>query len=194
MSRIFRSSLAGFALLFVASTASASPILSVSPSLSSASVGQTVNVDIILDTDGRTLEGYAFSVEFSAAVSSVSHTGATLPPLSADLFGPATYDSVTRVFANLNQASFAGFVAAGSFVIETLSFVVEEAGDLVITPLLRPGESLGLDGSACPGPGCPGDSPMATSGTIQVSAVPEPSVVWLAAAAVLAGAASRRRV
>lgn len=195
MARFLRSSLAGLALVLFASQASAVPMLTLVPSSTSAAVGDTITVDIFLDTDGLTLEGYLFALEFSLDVSAVDRTAADLSPLITDLFGPPTFDAPSRTFANIGQGSIAGSVAAGEFLIETVSFQLDEVGLLTVTPFFRLGDVLGVGGNNCPGAACPGELPTLVATGIEVSAaVPEPSLAGLLLVGALGAGALRRRL
>lgn len=137
--------------------------------------GETVELELVLDTGGLSLEGYSYGINITGGVvSSIDRSAAAIGGLTPDLFGPPVIDDAAGTLRLLNQGSFSGSVVSGSYVVDTVSFVVESfgpMGEITIQPGLFLGDSLGLDEGSCPGtvPGC---SVSFNSLTI----VPEPSV------------------
>ena len=115
-----------------------------------AAIGETVNIDIVLDTGGLSFEGYSYDIDITTGtVSSIGLTHASLSPLIADLLGPFVIDDAADTIDNINQGTLSTGLPPGDFyIIDTLSFVVETLpvdGALVIA-LLGPGDTFGLGG------------------------------------------------
>lgn len=156
-----------------------------------AGVGSSVALEIVLDTQGLTLEGYSYGLDLTGgSVSSLSLAHATLPGLAADvLLGPAILDQSAGTVRNVNQADLSpgAGLAAGVYVLDTLSFTITatDAGTLTVSGGLF-GEVFGLGQGSCPGtvPGCG-----VQFFTLQI--VPEPGSAGLLAAGLAALAAGR---
>lgn len=174
----------------------------------SASSGDSVSVDVVIDSDDLMLAGYSFSVRFSVGGSAVGVI--SNPSVVTTGLVPASIENVfgTRQlcpggagcgaddgFFNLNQSSFAGEAAPGIYTVETLSFTVDAANGslLLIEPFFQLGDSLGIAGGACP-PGVGAASCQVTfqSATVQIG-VPEPVLAVLFGGAALGLLAVRRR-
>jgi len=119
----------------------------------SALPGESVSLDLYLDTGGLSFEGYVAGVDFTGG----SVTGISVVPqaigLTPDLFGSALIDDAAGTIRNLNQATFGSGLAPGEYVLDTISFTLgtlAPGSSLEVTPGLF-GQTLGLAGGSCPG-------------------------------------------
>ncbi|MDJ0787002.1 MAG: hypothetical protein QNK05_09375 [Myxococcota bacterium] len=180
-----------------------------------ANSGDTVNVDVVIDSDGLALAGYSFTVGFSVGgntVGVISNPSVNTTLIQAgfieDAFATRLLcpdatepDCVGRddAFFDLNQTSFAGEGVVNG-VVETLTFQIDAANGqiLEIIPFFRTGDSFGLANGACP-PGDDGSGECDVTflpGSIQIGmvATPEPGLALLFGSAGLGLMAVRRRV
>lgn len=119
----------------------------------SALPGESVSLDLYLDTGGLSFEGYVAGVDFTGGpVTGISVVQQAIG-MTADLFGPMVIDDVAGTIRNMNQATFGVGLAPGEYVLDTISFTLgtpAPGSSLVVTPGLF-GETLGLAGGSCPG-------------------------------------------
>ena len=144
-----------------------------------ASPGATLSVDLFLDTQGLSFEGYAIGVDFTGG----SVTGIAVAQeaigLFPDIFGPPVINDAAGTVRNVNQTTFSGGLPAGVYVLDTLTFSLASYdtpdNELILAPGLF-GEALGLGGGSCPGTtaGCSVNFASAT-------VVPEPGSALLLA-------------
>ena len=160
----------------------------------SADEGSSVDFELFLDTQGLSFEGYMVGIDINAgggSVSGISITHQVLPGLFPDLFGPPVIDDATDSVRNDGQTTFTNPLAAGVYVLDILSFVVDAYGpseEIIVTPGLF-GEALGIGGGSCPGTvmGC---SVSFESATV----IPEPSTALLMGLGLAGlGASGRKR-
>ncbi len=149
-----------------------------------ADAGQSVSLELFLDTEGLGFEGYLVGIDIDAqggSVSGIAVTHQTLTGLFADLFGPPVIDEAADTIRNDGQTTFTTGLAAGVYVLDIIAltvdaYVVGSPGPgqgIILTPGLF-GETLGLGGGSCPGTvaGC--------SVTVQsANIIPEPSTALL---------------
>jgi hypothetical protein len=160
----------------------------------SAAEGSSVDLELFLDTQGLSLEGYVVGIDINAgggSVSGISVAHQTLPGLFPDLFGPPVIDDTADTVRNDGQRTFTTGLGSGVYVLDILSFVVDAYGpseEIIVTPGLF-GEALGLGGGSCPGTvqGC---SVAFESATV----IPEPSTALLMGLGLAGlGASGRKR-
>ncbi len=172
-----------------AGAVSAVPIIRVVPESTTILSGDTTTVWIEIEAGATIWEGYDLSVSFSEPVGGVARTAADLSPLVPDFLGvpSITPDGVT----GLNQAALSAVPFPGPVVVvETLVISTARSGTLTITPFFDLGDAtLGINGGACPGNGCPQGGPQLVAATILV---PEVATAPLLALGV-ASLARRRR-
>jgi len=145
----------------------------------SADEGASVDLELFLDTQGLSFEGYLVGIDINAGGGSVSGLSITHQPLAGlfpDLFGPPVIDDVADTVRNAGQTTFNTGLGSGVYVVGILSFVVDAYGpseEIIVTPGLF-GQVLGLGGGSCPGTmmGC---SVSFESATV----IPEPSTALL---------------
>lgn len=162
-----------------------------------APAGTHVTLEIVVDTQGLTLEGYSYGVSFSGgAVSSITVTHRSLAGLFPDLFGPPSIDEDADEIRNINQAKLSAGpgLASGVYALDDLSFLVDANGGVIHVTLGLFGEVLGVgEGS------CPGTVASCSVATFGVTLVPEPATIGLLALAFAAllsmrGAGRIRRI
>ena len=126
-----------------------------------AGPGEVVSLELFLDTDGLSFEGYLVGLDFNAQGGSVSGIGVAhqpLPGLFPDLFGPPVIDEAAGTIRNDGQTTFTAGLGAGIYVLDIISLTVDAYGvsnpgpgqGIIVTPGLF-GEVLGLAGGSCPG-------------------------------------------
>ena len=151
-----------------------------------AGVGDVIDLEVVIDSEGLTIEGWGIGVDFTGGgVDILSETPTVFPGFFA--MG-TTIDNTANTIRNITQFSFPPtFLAAGVHVVSQISVEVTSllGGPIVVTPGLFGGDVLGLDDGTCPGtvPDC----------TVSFSAatIPEPSTTALVGLALL-GLAARR--
>ena len=135
-----------------------------------AGLGDTVSLEIVLDTGGLSFEGYSYDVDFTTGtVSSIALAHASLSPLVADLLGSFVINDTVDTIRTINQATLSTGLAAAVYVIDTVSFVVDviPSGGIQVGAFLGTGDTFGLGGGNV--------TPTFYNATI----VPEPSTVLL---------------
>jgi len=143
-----------------------------------AAEGSSVDLELFLDTQGLSFEGYVVGIDINAGGGSVSGISVTHQPLTGlfpDLFGPPVIDNAADTVRNDGQTTFTTGLGSGVYVLDILSFVVDAYGpeEIVVTPGLF-GEVLGLGGGSCPG------TVMGCSVSYEsASVIPEPSTALL---------------
>lgn len=144
----------------------------------SALPGESVSLDLFLDTGGLTFEGYVAGVDFTGSPVTGIAVAQQAIGMTSGLLGTMVIDDSAGTIRNINQATFSGGLAAGEYVLDTISFTLGTpvpGSSLVVTPGLF-GQVLGLEGGSCPGTvaGC----------TVSFSSVvvPEPGAGLLLAA------------
>jgi len=143
-----------------------------------AAEGSSVELELFLDTQGLSFEGYVVGIDINAGGGSVSGISVTHQPLTGlfpDLFGPPVIDNAADTVRNDGQTTFTTGLGSGVYVLDILSFVVDAYGpeEIVVTPGLF-GEALGLGGGSCPG------TVMGCSVSYEsASVIPEPSTALL---------------
>ena len=159
-----------------------------------AEEGDVVSLELFVDTEGLTFEGYMIGVDITGGeVLGVSVAHQSLTGLFPDLFGPAVVDAPAGTIRSINQTTFSTGLGAGTHVLDVITLTVgtyasDVAPEIVLTPGLF-GESLGLEGGACPGnvAGC----------VVSVSSaniVPEPSTAVCLGLGLLGLRLARRRI
>lgn len=158
----------------------------------SALPGESVSLDLFLDTGGFTFEGYVAGLDFTGGLvtgTAVAHQALGLVP---DPFGAPIIDDAAGTIRNINQATFGSGLAAGEYVLDTITFTMGTpvpGSSLVVTPGLF-SEVLGLGSGSCPGTtvGC----------TVSFSSVvvPEPGagLLLIAGLSILHAGTMRRRL
>ena len=114
-----------------------------------AAMGELLTIEVVLDTDGLSFEGYSYGIDFGpAAVHSIAVDHAELPPLVPDLLGSPIIDESMGTIRFITAASLSGGLASGVYVIDFVSFFLDEIapeGELV-TVEFGPGDTFGLGG------------------------------------------------
>jgi hypothetical protein len=148
-----------------------------------AGPGSTVVLEVFLDTDGLSLEGYYLGIDFTGGpltIQSVVHE--PLPGLFPDLFGVPQIDNVAQTVRDMNQTTFLTPLAAGEYVLDLITIQVGALGSgqtITASPGLF-GQALGVGGGACPGL-----APVCTVSFASASIVPEPATGLMLAAGLL---------
>lgn len=154
----------------------------------SGAPGGTVELELFLDTEGLSFEGYYLGVDFTGGlftIQSVTHESFTdfFP-----VFGAPVIDNVASTIRQINQITFSTPLAAGEYVLGLITIQLDATPGLPITatPGLF-GEFLGLGGGSCPSamPSC-----SVTFSSAQI--VPEPSSALLLATGLFGLALDRR--
>jgi len=177
-------SVLGLVLTSVASTAGAAVLglreTGTGLTTINAGPGQSVSLELFLDTEGLTLEGYYVGIDVDrqgGTISGLSLTHQALPGLFADLFGAPVIDNAAGTIRDDNQTTFTTGLAPGIYVLDIISLTVDAYGpsdEMLLTPGLFGGQVLGLGGGSCPGTsaGC-------TVTTQSASIIPEPGTALL---------------
>ena len=145
--------------------------------------GDTVVLELYLDTEGLSFEGYYLGVDFTGGpltIQSVAHQPLGLFP---DLFGAPVIDGGAQTVRDINQTTFVSPLAAGEYVLDLITVQI---GALAVgavstaTPGLV-GQVIGAGGGSCPGTveGC------SVSVSSALIIVPEPGTGLLLAASLL---------
>ena len=75
----------------------------------SANAGDLIDLELVVDTGGLTLEGYSIGIDFTGGnVDILGVTHQSVGVLFPDLFGPLSIDNVANTIRNINQANFSG--------------------------------------------------------------------------------------
>ena len=152
--------------------------------------GGSVDLELFLDTEGLSFEGYYLGVDFSSGPLTIqSVTYEPLTGLFADILATAVVDNSALTIRDINQFTFSSPLPAGFYVLNHISLSVGHmiAGEEILaTPGLF-GESLGLGGGACPG------TVACTVSYQGVSIIPEPGTALLLAGGMLGLALQRPR-
>jgi hypothetical protein len=114
-----------------------------------ASPGDTVNFEVVLDTDGLSFEGYSYDLEITlGTVSSITLTHANLSPLIPDLLGLPVIDELADTINNINQGTLSTGLSAGVYVIDGISVFIDAIpfDGIVVNAVLGPGGTFGLGG------------------------------------------------
>ena len=161
-----------------------------------AEEGDTVSLELFIDTEGLSFEGYIVGVDITGGdASGISVLHQTVPGLiHQDLLGPIVIDEGLGTIRDINQmAAFSSSLNAGTYVVDIITFTVDNYAssllpEILVTPGLF-GGSLGLDSGSCPGtvPGC-------TVNVSSVSIVPEPSTAVSLGLGLVGLRAARRRI
>jgi hypothetical protein len=149
-------------------------------------LGDIVDLELYLDTEGLSFEGYYVGVDFSGGpltILSVNHQ--PLPGLFADLFGAPAIDNVASTIRDINQTTFTTPLGAGTYILDLISVEVGalvEGQMITATPGLFDSQVLGLGGGSCPGTveGC-----TVSIQTLEITAIPEPGTALLTASGLL---------
>ena len=145
--------------------------------------GDTVVLELYLDTEGLSFEGYYLGVDFIGGpltIQSVAHQ--PLTGLFADLFGAPAIDGGAQTVRDINQTTFVSPLAAGEYVLDLITVQIGAlavGAVITATPGLF-GQVVGAGGGSCPGTveGC---SVSVSSALI----IPEPGTGLLLAASLL---------
>jgi hypothetical protein len=147
-------------------------------------VGSTIKVEIVLDTDGLTFEGYVYDVSFTSnTVSGISFETESYDPF-VSLSPPLIVDDGIE---DLNQASFPpDFLPAGIYILNTVSFKVDfiPSGGINIDAFLGTGDFFSLDD---------GNGPQPTFFGALVIPEPNPALLVAAGLALLSLPSRRQR-
>ena len=150
-----------------------------------AGVGASIDLELFIDTQGLTFEGYSLGVDFTGgSVNMIGVSHSTLAGLVPDLFGTPVIDDGADTIRNSNQATLVvgPGLPAGIYTVDVISIIISSfSGDTIfVTPGLF-GEALGLGEGSCPGtvPGC--SVTFASASITDISVVPEPGAALLLA-------------
>jgi len=141
--------------------------------------GQSLVLELFIDTEGETLEGYVLGADIDVlggSVSALSVTHQNLTGLFPDFFGPAIIDNTADTIRNTGQGAFSASLPAGVYVVDLIDITVDFYGaveEITVTPGLF-GEVLGVAGGSCPGTAV-GCAVTVESATI----IPEPQTALL---------------
>jgi len=157
-------------------------------SVFSAAPGSSINLEVYVDTEGESLEGYYIGIDFAGGpVTIQGTTHQALPGLFPDLFGAPLIDSGAGTIRSLNQTTFTTPLGAGQYVVEVITVQLDAVFGTFVTvdPGLF-GEVLGIGGGACPSGSC-----SVSFVGAQIEVIPEPGTALLIGVGLL-GLALRR--
>ena len=159
-----------------------------------AEEGDTVSLEVFIDTGGLSFEGYMIGVDITGGdVSGISVAHQSLTGLFPDLFGTTVIDEGLGTIRAMNQTTFSTGLSAGTYVVDIITLTVDTyASNLLPEILVTPGlfgETLGLGSGACPGnvAGC-------TVDVNSASIVPEPSTAVTLGLGLVGLRVARRRI
>ena len=157
-------------------------------SVFSAAPGSSIDLEVYVDTEGESLEGYYIGLDFAGGPVTIQGTAhQALPGLSPDLFGTPLIDSGSGTIRRLNQITFTAPLDAGQYVVEVITVQLDAVlGALVTVDPGLFGEVLGIGGGACPSGSC-----SVSFVGAQIEVIPEPGTALLIGAGLL-GLALRR--
>ena len=144
-----------------------------------ASEGQSVSLELFLDTQGLSFEGYLVGLDIDLQGGSVSAMSVTHQPLAGlfpDLFGAPVVNDASGTIRNDGQTTLTTGLPSGVYILDIISLTIDSYGpsdEMIVTPGLY-GEVLGLGGG-----GCPGTTAGCSVGFESASIIPEPSTALL---------------
>jgi len=117
-------------------------------------VGDTITLDLVVDTGGLSFEGYGFDVAFSPSgmVTNIVFVHETVTDGSASLvpnllFGPFVVG--TDGVSNVNQGTAGTGLAPDVYTVDTISFDLTQLGTVSVAASFNPTlDSFGLGGGA----------------------------------------------
>ena len=154
-----------------------------------ADVGETIEIQLVLDTGGLTFEGYSLGIDFVGGNIDIQSVANQPIGTFVELFGPPVIDNTANTIRNLSQTNFSGSEAPGSYVLSLISVQVTTLGPIIVTPGLF-GGVLGLEDGSCPGTVV--DCSVSFS-TASIGAVPEPAILLVLVPSLLTLSRTTRR-
>ena len=147
-----------------------------------AAPGAIVELELFLDTEGLSFEGYYLGVDFTGGPLTIQSVAHQPVGLFADLFGAPVIDGGAQTVRDINQTTFVSPLAAGEYVLDLITVQIGAlavGAVITATPGLF-GQVVGAGGGSCPGTvaGC---SVSVSSALI----IPEPGTGLLLAASLL---------